>query len=84
LSATGTGDLFFAQDARKIMVLDLNNERMTGSTAPISSPSRVAWTGTIAFEGPGWVLIQPSEGPTVPEHTHPEHGGGLGSLFGGD
>jgi hypothetical protein len=30
LSATGTGDLFFAQDARKIMVLDLNNERMTG------------------------------------------------------
>ena len=27
-------------------------------------------TFQIAFEGPGWVLIQPSEGPTVPPHTH--------------
>jgi uncharacterized protein (AIM24 family) len=42
-------------------------------------------TFQIAFEGPGWVLIQPSEGPTVPEHTHGgEGGGGMGSLFGGD
>ena len=28
----------------------------------------------ILFEGPGWVLIQPSEGPTVPPHTHPQQG----------
>ena len=162
MSATGTGDLFLAQDARKVMVLDLNDERMTvngdnilafegsvdwdirrvegagrlagglfnvvlegtGKVAVTSHgepvlldtdtpifadpDSAIAWSGNvrtsarsdisfkafvgrgsgetfqIAFEGPGWVLIQPSEGPTVPEHTHPEQGGGLGSLFGGD
>jgi len=43
-------------------------------------------TFQISFEGPGWVLIQPSEGPTVPEHTHGGEssggGGGIGSLFG--
>ena len=41
-------------------------------------------TFQIAFEGPGWVLIQPSEGPTVPEHSHAGQGGGsggIGSLF---
>ena len=41
-------------------------------------------TFQIAFEGPGWVLIQPSEGPTIPEHSHAGQGGGgggLGSLF---
>jgi uncharacterized protein (AIM24 family) len=164
ISATGTGELFLAQDARKIMVIDLNNDRMTvngdsilafegdvdwdirrvegagrlagglfnvvlegtGKVAvtshgePIlldtSTPtfadteSAIAWSGgvrtsvrsdvsfktfmgrgsgetfQIAFEGPGWVLIQPSEGPTVPEHTHggESGGGGMGSLFGGD
>ncbi len=31
-------------------------------------------TFQIAFEGPGWVLIQPSEGPTVPPHTHARQG----------
>jgi uncharacterized protein (AIM24 family) len=43
-------------------------------------------TFQISFEGPGWVLIQPSEGPTVSEHTHggESGGGGMGSLFGGD
>ena len=38
----------------------------------------------VSFEGTGWVLIQPSEGPTVPEHSHAGDGGGgggLGSLF---
>ena len=167
MSATGTGDLFLAQDARKIMVVDLNNERMTvngdnilafegsidwdirrvegagrlagglfnvvlegtgkvavtshgepvlldTSTPTFADPdSAIAWSGNVrtsvrsdisfktfmgrgsgetfqvAFEGPGWVLIQPSEGPTVPEHTHPGQGsggggGGLGSLFGDD
>jgi uncharacterized protein (AIM24 family) len=148
MSANGVGDLFLAQDARKIMVIDLNNERMTvngdsilafegnvdwdirrvegagrmagglfnvvlegtGKVAvtshgePVlldtSNPtfadpdSAIAWSGgvrtsirsdvsfktfmgrgsgetfQIAFEDPGWVLIQPSEGPTVPEHSH--------------
>ena len=164
MSATGTGDLFLAQDARKIMVIDLQNERMTingdsilafegdvdwdirrvegagriagglynvvlegtgkvavtshgepvllnTSTTTFADPeSAIAWSGgvrtsvrsdvsfktfmgrgsgetfQIAFEGPGWVLIQPSEGPTVPEHTHGGEGGGgsIGSLFGGD
>src|SRR3954467_9060221 len=28
ISASGIGDLFLAQDARKIMVIDLQNERM--------------------------------------------------------
>jgi uncharacterized protein (AIM24 family) len=164
MSATGTGELFLAQDARKIMVIDLQNERMTvngdsilafegdvdwdirrvegagrlagglynvvlegtGKVAVTShgepvlldtntptfadQESAIAWSGgvrtsvrsdvsfktfmgrgsgesfQISFEGPGWVLIQPSEGPTVPEHSHGGEGGGggIGSLFGGD
>ena len=164
MTCAGTGDLFLAQDARKIMVLDLEGERMTvngdsilafegnvdwdiqrvegagrlagglfnvvlqgtGKVAltshgdPVlldtSNPtfadpdSAIAWSGNvrtsvrsdvsfktflgrgsgetfqIAFEGPGWVLIQPSEGPTVPEHSHGAQsgGGGIGSLFGDD
>lgn len=164
MSATGTGELFLAQDARKTMVIDLNNDRMTvngesilafegdvdwdirrvegagrlasglfnvvlegtgkvavtshgepvlldTSTPTIADPeSAIAWSGgvrtsvrsdvsfktfmgrgsgetfQISFEGPGWVLIQPSEGPTVPDHTHGGEGGGggMGSLFGGD
>jgi len=162
MSTTGIGDLFLAQDARKIMVIDLQNERMTingdsilafegdvdwdirrvegagriagglynvvlegtgkvavtshgepvllnTSTPTFADPeSAVAWSGgvrtsvrsdvsfktfmgrgsgetfQIAFEGPGWVLIQPSEGPTVPPHTHGSQGGGVGSLFDAD
>jgi len=163
MSAAGDGDLFLAQDARKIMIIDLRNERMTvngdsilafegdvdwdirrvegagrlaaglfnvvlegtgkvavtshgepvlldTNTPTFADPeSAIAWSGSVrtsvrsdisfktfmgrgsgetfqvAFEGPGWVLIQPSEGPTLPEHTHSEQGGGgLGSLFGGD
>ncbi|MBA3424275.1 MAG: AIM24 family protein [Rubrobacteraceae bacterium] len=39
----------------------------------------------IAFEGPGWVLIQPSEGSVVPPHSHGSSGGGGGGFdFGGD
>jgi uncharacterized protein (AIM24 family) len=41
-------------------------------------------TFPMSFEGPGWVLIQPSEGPTVPEHTHAGQGGGIDSLLGDD
>jgi uncharacterized protein (AIM24 family) len=151
--AAGSGDLFLAHNARKIMILDLNNERMTvngdnilafeegvdwdiqpiagagrlaggafnvvlegtgkvavtaqgdpvlldTSTPTSADPdSAVAWSGgvrtrvksdvsfktilgrdsgetfQILFEGPGWVLIQPSEGPTVPPHTHGQGGG---------
>jgi uncharacterized protein (AIM24 family) len=164
MSATGTGALFLAHDARKIMVLDLNNERMTingdnilafegsvdwdirrvegagrlasglfnvvlegtGKVAvtshgepvllDVSTPtfadpdSTIAWSGSVrtnlrsdvsfktfmgresgetflvSFEGPGWLLIQPSEGLTIPEHSHPGRGGsggGLDSLFDG-
>jgi uncharacterized protein (AIM24 family) len=157
--AEGTGDLFLAQDKRKIMILDLENERMTvngdnilafdsgidwdikrvegagrlagglynvvlegtgkvaltsdgepvlldTSTPTFADPeSAIAWSGDVrtgvrsdvsfktftgrgsgesfqvSFEGAGWVLIQPSEGPTVPEHSHAGGGGGLGSLF---
>jgi hypothetical protein len=40
-------------------------------------------TFQIAFEGPGWVLLQSSEGPTVPEHPHGgASSGGIGSFFG--
>lgn len=35
----------------------------------------------IAFEGPGWVLIQPSEGAVIPPHSHGSSGGG-GFNFG--
>jgi uncharacterized protein (AIM24 family) len=161
MTASGTGDVFLAQDARKIMVIDLLNERMTvngdsilafegnvdwdihrvegagrlaggmfnvalegtgkvavtshgepvlldTNTPTFADPdSAIAWSGgvrtsirsdvsfktfmgrgsgesfQIAFEGPGWVLIQPSEGPAIPEHSHGGEGGGLGSLFGG-
>jgi uncharacterized protein (AIM24 family) len=162
MTAAGTGDLFLAHDKRKIMILDLENERMTvngdnvlaiepgidwdihrvegagrlsgglfnvvlhgtGKVAVTSDgepvlldtsrptfadpESAVAWSGNVrtgiksdvsfktftgrgsgesfqmSFEGPGWVLIQPSEGPVVPEHSHGGEGvgGGLGSLFG--
>jgi uncharacterized protein (AIM24 family) len=163
MTATGSGELFLAQDKRKIMILELNNERMTvngenilafepgidwdirrvegagrlagglfdvvlegtgkvavtsdgepllldTSTPTFADPdSAIAWSGgvrtsirsdvsfktfmgrasgetfQIAFEGPGWVLIQPSEGPTVPPHSHGSEaggGGGIGSLFG--
>ena len=37
-------------------------------------------TFQIAFEGPGWVLVQSSEGPTVPEHTRGDESGGRGGL----
>ena len=162
MTATGNGELFLAQDKRKIMILDLNDEHMTvngenilaiepgidwdirrvegagrlasglfnvilegtGKVAvtsdgePVlldtSAPTfadpdaAIAWSGgvrtsvrsdvsfktftgrgsgetfQIAFEGSGWVLIQPSEGPTVPPHSHGGEGGGggIGSLFG--
>lgn len=148
MTASGTGDLFLAQDARKIMLIDLEGERMTvngdnilafepsiewdikkiegagmfagglfnvvlegtgkvavtvhgdpvlldTSTPTAADPqSAIAWSGgvkttvksdvsfktftgrgsgetfQISFEGEGWVLIQASEGPTVPAHSH--------------
>jgi uncharacterized protein (AIM24 family) len=158
------GSIFLAHDKKKVMILDLNNERMTvngdnilafepgidwdiqrvegaegagrlasglfnvilqgkgkvavtsdgepvlldTSTPTFADPdSAIAWSGgvrtsvrsdvsfktfigkgsgetfQIGFEGAGWVLIQPSEGPTVPEHSHGGQGGGggLGSFF---
>jgi len=150
--AGGTGDVFLAHSARKIMILDLDGETMTvngdnilafeegvdwdivplagagrlaggafsvvlhgtgkvavtaqgdpvlldtGTPTSADPDSAVAWGGgvrirvksdvsfntflgrdsgetfQIAFEGPGWVLIQPSEGPTVPPHTHARQG----------
>ena len=34
-----------------------------------------------AFSGPGFVVVQPSEGPVVPPHNHNQSGGGLGGLL---
>ena len=34
-----------------------------------------------AFQGPGFVVVQPSEGPVVPPHDHGSSGGGLSSLL---
>ena len=31
-------------------------------------------TFRISFEGPGWVLMQPPEGPTVPPRAHARQG----------
>jgi len=148
MSVSGSGDVFLAQDARKVMILDLNDDHMTvngdnilafepgiewdirkvqgagmvagglfnvvlhgtgkvavtahgepvlldTSTPTAADPqSAIAWSGgvqtsiksdvslktltgrgsgetfQIAFGGQGWVLVQPSEGPTVPEHSH--------------
>ena len=162
MTVTGTGEVFLAHDKKKVMILDLDNERMTvngdnilafepgidwdiqrvegagrlasglfnvilqgtGKVAVTSDgepvlldtgtptfadpDSAIAWSGgvrtsvksdvsfktfigkgsgetfQIAFEGAGWVLIQPSEGPTVPPHSHGGQdggGGGLGSFF---
>lgn len=150
--AAGSGDVFLADSKRKIMVMELNDERMTvngenilafepgidwdirrvegagrlagglfnvvlegtgqvavtsdgdpvlldTSTPTFADPdAAIAWSGgvrtkvrsdvsfktftgrgsgetfQISFEGAGWVLIQPSEGPTVPEHSHAEMG----------
>ncbi|MGH3087657.1 MAG: AIM24 family protein, partial [Rubrobacteraceae bacterium] len=152
MSCSGSGDLFLAREKRKIMVIDLNDERMTvsgdnilafepgidwdirrvegagrlagglfnvvlegtgkvavtsdgepvlldTSTPTFADPdSAVAWSGSvrtsiksdvsfktfigrgsgesfqIAFDGPGWVLIQPSEGAVVPPHSHGNSG----------
>jgi uncharacterized protein (AIM24 family) len=164
MTATGTGELFLAHNKEKVMILELENERMTvngdnilaiepgidwdikrvegagtlagglfnvvlegtgkvavtsdgepvlldTSTPTFADPeSAIAWSGgvrtsvrsdvsfktftgrgsgetfQISFEGSGWVLIQPSEGPVVPPHSHGSEGGGdgLGSLLGGD
>ncbi len=162
MTVTGTGEVFLAHDKQKVMVLDLDNDRMTvngdnilafepgiewdiqrvegagrlagglfnvilegsgkvavtsdgepvlldTSTPTFADPdSAIAWSGgvrtsvrsdvsfktflgkgsgetfQIGFEGAGWVLIQPSEGPTIPEHSHGGEGGGgggLGSFF---
>jgi len=161
MTVTGTGEVFLAHDKQKVMVLELNNERMTvngdnilafepgiewdiqrvegagrlagglfnvilegsgkvavtsdgepvlldTSTPTFADPdSAIAWIGgvrtsvrsdvsfktflgkgsgetfQIGFEGAGWVLIQPSEGPTIPEHSHGSQGGGggMGSFF---
>ena len=165
MTATGTGELFLANQKEKVMILELDNERMTvngenilafdagidwdihrvegagrlagglfnvvlegtgrvaitsdgepvlldTSTPTFADPdSAVAWSGgvrtsirsdvsfktftgrgsgesfQVGFEGQGWVLIQPSEGPVVPPHSHGGEGGvggGIGSLLGGD
>jgi uncharacterized protein (AIM24 family) len=34
-----------------------------------------------AFHGPGFVVVQPSEGPVVPPHDHGGGGGGVKDLF---
>ena len=150
VTVTGTGEVFLAHDKKKVMILDLNNERMTvngdnilafepgidwdiqrvegtgclasglfnvilqgtgkiavtsdgesvlldTSTPTFADPDpAIAWSGVrtsvrsdvsfktfqIGFEGAGWVLIHPSEGPTVPEHSHGGQGSGvLGSFF---
>ncbi len=160
MTVTGTGEVFLAHEKRKVMILELNNERMTvngdnilafepgidwdiqrvegagrlagglfnvilqgtgkvavtsdgepvlldTSTPTFADPdSAIAWSGgvrtsvrsdvsfktfigkgsgetfQIGFGGAGWVLIQPSEGPTIPEHSHGgEGGGGLSSFF---
>lgn len=148
MSVSGTGDLFLAHDARQIIILDLNNERMTvtgenilaldegiewdikrvegagifagglfnvhlegtgkvalssygepvllntGTPTFADPASAIAWSGNvqtslkkdmslktftgrgsgetfqISFAGQGWVLVQSSEGPTVPPHSH--------------
>ena len=161
MTVTGAGEVFLAHDKKKVMILDLDNERMTvngdnilafepgiewdiqrvegagrlagglfnvvlqgtgkvavtsdgepvlldTSTPTFADPdSAIAWSGGVrtsvrsdvsfkafigkgsgetfqlGFEGAGWVLIQPSEGPTVPPHSHGDQGGGggLGSFF---
>ena len=161
MTVTGAGEVFLAHDKKKVMILDLDNERMTvngdnilafepgiewdiqrvegagrlagglfnvvlqgtgkvavtsdgkpvlldTSTPTFADPdSAIAWSGGVrtsvrsdvsfkafigkgsgetfqlGFEGAGWVLIQPSEGPTVPPHSHGNQGGGggLGSFF---
>ena len=45
MAATGVGDLFLAQDSRKIMVIDLDNERMT-----VNGDSILAFEGNVDWD----------------------------------
>jgi uncharacterized protein (AIM24 family) len=46
MTATGNGDLFLAQDKRKIMILELQNEQMTVNGDSILAFEPLASTGT--------------------------------------
>jgi uncharacterized protein (AIM24 family) len=45
MSATGVGDLFLAQDSRKIMVIDLDKERVT-----VNGDSILAFEGNVDWD----------------------------------
>src|SRR5919206_3035313 len=45
MAATGNGDLFLGQDARKIMVIDLQNERMT-----VNGDNILAFEGNVDWD----------------------------------
>jgi uncharacterized protein (AIM24 family) len=79
--ATGTGDLFLARDARKIMVIDLQNERMTvNGDSILAFEGNVDWdirrvegAGRMAgglfnvvLEGTGKVAVSPSSWTPAP------------------
>lgn len=53
--------------------------RTAGAAALIGRGSGEAFQ--LAFTGPGFVVVQASEGPVVPKHEH-GGGGGAGGLFG--
>jgi uncharacterized protein (AIM24 family) len=53
MTCTGTGDLFLAHDAHKVMVLDLNDERMT-----VNGDSVLAFEGNV-----DWDIRRVSRGP---------------------
>ena len=53
--------------------------RTAGAGALIGRGSGEAFQ--LAFSGQGFVVVQASEGPVVPKHSHGSGGGGGGGLF---
>ncbi len=53
--------------------------RTAGASALIGRGSGEAFQ--LAFSGQGFVVVQASEGPVVPKHSHGSGGGGGGGLF---
>jgi len=70
MTANGRGDLFLAQDKRKIMLIDLDNERMT-----VNGQNILAFEPGIDWDIPLWPGVGES-GPTSRRMSRSRHSSG--------